>query len=169
MKITDIIKIATLEQAEAHQKKHGFPPIQKVMDFVEAGQTAQKAVDKIIKGARTPNKTETEFGVLLAAQKTKFEIIRYEFEGIRLKWGVDERTGEAMYYKPDWFVVVCNAHDWDGVMTDWRQLVKFRCIEVKGAKIWDRDIVRFKGARAAWPEFEFEMWQKREGIWKRIH
>jgi hypothetical protein len=39
-------------------------------------------------------------------------------------------------------------------------IVVMKLIEVKGGHIWDRDIVRFKGARAYWPEFAFEMHQK---------
>ena len=41
-------------------------------------------------------------------------------------------------------------------------------IEVKGGHIWDRDIVRFKGCRAAWPQYEFEMWQLKKREWTRI-
>jgi hypothetical protein len=109
-------------------------------------------------GGRIPNQTEREFGFILEAQKTKGEIIRYEFEGIRLKWGVYEKTGAAMWYKPDYFVVVRAV----GV------LHVYRVIEIKGAHIWEKDVIRFKGARAAWPEFEFEMWQKWEGRWSQI-
>lgn len=41
-------------------------------------------------------------------------------------------------------------------------------IEVKGAHIYERDLVRFKGARADWPEFSFEMWQWARGEWSKI-
>src|SRR5262252_9651365 len=107
-----------------------------------------------IRRGRGPNKTEREFGMFLEAEKRQGRILRYEFEGIRLKWGVHEKTGEAMFYKPDWFVVVARS----GTV-----LFTFRCIECKGAHIWDRDVVRYKGARAEWPEFEFQFWQKKEG------
>jgi len=46
---------------------------------------------------------------------------------------------------------------------------KILFIEVKGAHIWDRDLVRFKGARAYWPEFDFELHQKRDGVFQRIY
>jgi hypothetical protein len=59
-----------------------------------------------------------------------------------------------MRYTPD-FVVFHRAY--------------IKLIEVKGGHIWDRDIVRFKGARAYWPEFSFELWQKKQGQWKRLH
>jgi hypothetical protein len=45
---------------------------------------------------------------------------------------------------------------------------KWLCIEVKGPHIFDRDIVRFKGCRAEWPEFHFQMWQLKKGEWSRI-
>lgn len=137
----------TLAQVEEHQRKHGFTLHKDPIELV---------VPKPIRGGRLPNKTEAEFGLILQAQKTKGEIVRYEFEGIRLKWGVDEKTGNAMWYKPDWFVVV--------------RLIPLAmlCVEIKGEHIWDRDVVRFKGARSAHPEFEFEMWQKAQGLWNRL-
>lgn len=130
-----------------------------------SGQPIEDPViqDELRRG-RQPNKTEAEFGLWLAAQKSKGEIVRYEFEGIRLKWGTDEKTGNAMWYKPDWFVVVRL------LPLAATTLVGFigRCVEIKGAHIWDRDTVRFKGCRAAHPEFEFEMWQKEKGLWNRL-
>lgn len=41
-------------------------------------------------------------------------------------------------------------------------------IEVKGPHIRDRDLVRFRGCKAEWSEFEFQMWQEVEHDWKRI-
>jgi hypothetical protein len=137
----------TKEQAEAHQRKHGF-----LQDFVAHGAAAQKAVDKIVRDYRTRrmNKTEREYSFILEAMKRKGEILRYEFEGIALKWA-------DMRYTPDFvvFPTVIATHQ------------PMKLIEVKGAHIWDRDIVRFKGARAYWPEFQFEMWQKKNGQWRQ--
>jgi len=128
-------------------------------DFIEANalkvpvasgendQLAKKKPHKLKLG-RQPNQTEAEMGRMLEVQRRQGEILRYIFEGIRLKWG------DGMWYKPDWFVLTYSLN--------------WRCIEVKGAKIWDRDIVRFKGARAAWPEFDFQMWQKKEGLWNQL-
>jgi hypothetical protein len=124
----------------------------------QTDQTEEPADQPHGHGVRGPNQTEREFGVMLAAQKIRGEIIRYEFEGIRLKWGVYEKTGAAMWYKPDYFIVVRAV----GVVHT------YRCTEVKGSHIWKQDIIRFKGARAAWPEFEFEMWQKKEGRWSQL-
>jgi hypothetical protein len=85
-----------------------------------------------------------------------------------------------MKYTPDWFVFLMSKHS--VVVTPPAISVPgttfkvqrkgepplLKLIEIKGAHIWDRDIVRFKGARAYWPEFQFEMHQKKNGIWTRI-
>lgn len=107
------------------------------------------------RAAARMNKTEAEFALMLEARKRSGEITDYRYEGMRLKWGEDPRTGEAMNYLAD-FVVI-------GKLSSHITL-----IEVKGAHIWDRDKVRFKGCRAAWPCFAFELHQKIKGEWKRI-
>lgn len=141
--------------------------------FPNASQSCQKAnpqlglggKDKNALAGRTgtrrgiPNKTEAEFALRLEAMKRNGEILRYEFEGITLRWA-------GMRYTPD-FVVFEQT---DSVMREGHDFItRIKLIEVKGGHIWDRDIVRFKGARAHWPEFAFEMWQKKAGQWKRIH
>jgi hypothetical protein len=100
---------------------------------------------------KTMNKTERDFAWILEAQKREGKILRYEYEGMALKWA-------GMRYTPD-FVVI--KPDVAGLNR------KFTLIEVKGAHIWSRDIVRFKGCRDYWPEFKFEMWQKTKGGWKQ--
>jgi hypothetical protein len=105
--------------------------------------------------SKQPNKTEAEFGRILEAQKQRGEIIRYEYEGMTFRWS-------GMRYTPDWIVVYDACDEYSG-------LWGFKAIEVKGGHIFDRDIVRFKGARALWPEIDFEMWQKKAGQWSRIH
>ena len=91
------------------------------------------------------NKTEAEFSLILEAMKRNGEILRYEYEGITLRWA-------DMRYTPDFLIFIP---------------IGPKLIEVKGGHIWDRDIVRFKGARAYWPEFAFEMHQKTKDGWKR--
>jgi len=98
------------------------------------------------------NKTEREFGAILEAMKRGGEIVRYEYEGLSLRWS-------GMRYTPDFVVILGEVQ---------RMACGIRLIEVKGPHIWDRDIVRFKGARAYWPEFAFEMWQKARGEWRRL-
>jgi hypothetical protein len=110
-----------------------------------------KHPEVILRHAKGPNKTEAEYGRILEAMKQRGEIIRYEFEGLTFRW-LDMR------YTPDW-IVVCESNV---------TFHRFKAIEVKGAHIFDRDIVRFKGARALWPEIQFEMWQKKSGDWTRL-
>lgn len=152
----------TPQQADAHQRKHGFPGV--LEKFAQKGQAAQAAVDKLtgvnlsgkkpkqLRGTEPPkmNGTEAEFEVLLKAQVAEGAIDDYRFQGTRLRWG------GGMYYKSDF-----TTRRSDGVIT---------VIEVKGPQIWDRDIVRFKGCRAEWKEwFIFEMWQRDANkTWSRL-
>ena len=96
---------------------------------------------------------------MLEAQKRNGEILRYEFEGIRLRWA-------DMRYTPDFIVLVGKDAYSDGHATFY-QGYQTKLIEVKGGYVWDRDIVRYKGARSYWPEFAFEMWQKTKAGWNR--
>lgn len=105
------------------------------------------------------NKTESEFALYLEAQKRIGEILRYEFEGITLRWA-------DMRYTPD-FVVFVHREQWTTKNGRLCNPMELKLIEVKGGHIWDRDIVRFKGARAYWPEFAFEMHQKTKQGWNR--
>jgi hypothetical protein len=108
------------------------------------------------------NKTESEFGMMLEAQKRKGEILRYEYQGITLRWGVDSKTGDSMRYTPD-FIVIGNCY-----VSGYP--VNVRIIEVKGPHIHyhQQAIARFKGCRSDWPEFQFEMWQRQKSGWKQI-
>jgi hypothetical protein len=146
----------TVEQYNNYCRKHGF----KTLDENKIIKTGC-----VLKVPKAPNKTEAEYGRILESMKQRGEIVRYEYEGVTLRW-LDMR------YTPDWFVVVRMCHTWqenDPQRRDppWVSYV-FKAIEVKGARIWDRDIVRFKGARAMWPEIEFEMWQKKSGSWMQL-
>jgi len=100
------------------------------------------------------NKTEIEYALILRSQFEKGEILRYEYEGITLHWA-------DMRYTPDFVVFLPTFHN------SCDQPLHIKLIEVKGGHIWDRDIVRFKGARAYWPEFQFELHQKTKSGWKR--
>lgn len=118
---------------------------------------ANKALDLAYRGANPAkprrsrmNKTESEFAQRLEIMKRAGEILRYEYEGITLRWA-------DMRYTPDFLVIDLTIY------------ARIKLIEVKGGHIWDRDIVRFKGARAFWPEFAFEMHQKTKKGWKRLH
>ncbi len=130
--------------------------------FIEANTS--DAVQPIVDAPRAKsetrrgrmNNTEAEYAMILEAMKRKGEILRYEFEGITLRWF-------DMRYTPD-FVVFRDVNIYP-VGTDWMYFV-----EVKGSHIHysQQAIARFKGARGFWPEFSFEMWQKKDGQWKQI-
>ena len=103
------------------------------------------------------NKTEAEFALRLEAQKRAGEILRYEFEGITLRFA-------NVRYTPD-FVVITNPYD----LSKHREL---KLIEVKGPFIRgnrERAVERFRHAKTYWPEFTFEMMQKqKDGSWRQI-
>lgn len=142
----------TREQAEAHQRKHGFGAPMKDGEIRAIAVPVPKPKDRM-------NKTEREYSLILEAMKRRGKIERYEFEGITLSWGNDPDTGKPMRYTPD-FVVFEEDPEVPWIL---------KLIEVKGAHIRSRDLVRFKGCRAWWPQFKFEMHQKKEGRWQRIH
>ncbi len=109
------------------------------------------------------NKTEAEFAMILEAMKRKGEIMRYEFEGITLRWF-------DMRYTPD-FVVM--GKPWISYDPESHREIKryeLRFIEVKGAHMHysQQAMARFKGARGFWPEFTFEMHQKTKEGWKQL-
>jgi len=104
------------------------------------------------------NKTESEFAMILEAQKRAGEILRYEFEGITLRFA-------NVRYTPD-FVVL---EKW--VRFGYRGACPIKFIEVKGPFIKgnrERAVERFRHARTYWPEFTFEMHQKTKDGWKQI-
>ena len=125
----------------------------KLIDLVNLGKQVKSGM----------NSTEAEFALMLEAQKRNGEILRYEFQGITLRWGVDEKTGDSMRYTPD-FVVT------EKIKTYASEHPKIRLMEVKGPHIHYRQqaVARFKGCRACWPEFQFEMHQKTKQGWKQI-
>jgi hypothetical protein len=119
-----------------------------VAELCKGAAKAQEALHSNLKGTpRQPNKTEQRFLDRCEAMKRRGEIDSYRFEGMRLKWG------DCMFYKPD-MVIFTGA--------------KITLIEIKGPHIKGKDAIRFKGCRAEWPEFEFEMWQEVKREWKRI-
>jgi hypothetical protein len=143
----------TREQAEAHQRKHGFA-VESVLG--RKLQPYQKAMLGLLPKPRM-NKTESEYALILEAMKRRGEIVAWKFEGISLSWGADPKTGKPMWFTPDFTVWVYGA-------------IQVGLIEVKGAHVFSRDLVRYKGCRAEWGMwFIFQMHQKKQGEWKRIH
>lgn len=137
--------------ANAHQAKHGFLPLK--------GPVITQAAIKPVKDRM--NKTEREYSFILAAMKLRGEIIEYRFEGISLSWGLDPETQKLMWYTPDFYIVtdVDQDGEYPGILL----------IEVKGPHIFAQDLIRFKGCRAEWPMYRFEMHQKKDGKWLRLH
>jgi hypothetical protein len=116
------------------------------------------------RGSMILNRTEREFSFILEAQKRRGEILRYDYEGITLRWrcGEDAKGKPVIIrYTPD-FVVFPPAIAVSGQ-------VKF--IEVKGRFYrgkFERAVERFRHAKTYWPEFVFELHQKTCDGWKRI-
>ncbi len=103
------------------------------------------------------NKTESEYALILQEQKRRGKILRYEFEGLTLRFA-------NVKYTPD-FVVLNNL----GIDDPPNSALTF--IEVKGPFIKgnrERAVERFRHAKTYWPEFAFEMWQKKDGQWSQI-
>lgn len=139
---------------KAHAEKTGVP--------LPAGFDLNKNVESEkqlgAKKVRQPNKTEAAFGLILEAGKQRGDndVMSYKYEALTLRWGEDEKTGKIMRYTPDWVVRRFGPGN-------------TRVIEVKGGHIWSRDLVRFRGVRAEWQWlFDFELWQKKGGEWRRI-
>lgn len=134
----------TLADVNAHQSRHGF------LKPSENAPESPVAAQKPLRGAKQPNGTERQYGLILEAQKRHGDIDEYRYEGLTLRWG------DGMRYTPDYVV-----YGW--------AIDRPICIEVKGAHIYDRDLVRYKGCRAEWKQhFDFQMHQKKAGTWSRI-
>ncbi len=100
------------------------------------------------------NKTEAEYAMILEAMKRKGEILRYEFEGITLRFA-------NVKYTPDF--VVWFKHGLGKVIT---------FIEVKGPFIRgnrERAVERFRHAKTYWGEmFTFQLHHKTKEGRKQI-
>lgn len=113
----------------------------------------KKRTSNVRKGGKMPNQTEARMLAICEARKRAGEIDSYRYEGLTLRWGRDAKTGQAMNYTPD--VVTFKGKD-------------CTLIECKGAHIYERDLVRFKGCRAEWSEYTFELWQYKKGAWTKV-
>ncbi len=131
------------------------------------------------------NKTESEFALLLEAQKRTNEILRYEFEGVTLRFANVKYTPDFVVLKPAKYVICgkCGYYELNGsddcrecgkalrVDPVGRDVSPIKFIEVKGPWIKgnrERAVERFRHAKTYWPEFSFEMWQKKDGAWTQI-
>jgi hypothetical protein len=151
----------TPAEFEAHQRHHGF--IADVQPEAPDGRYKRLGAPAVClqrEGGQNAaqrlkmNATERDFESILQKRLLAGEILKFRVWGMRLSWGWDPETGEAMRYLPDFNVV-----ELDHTITH---------IEVKGF-VYPKDLIRFKGCRAEWPEFAFQMWQKKRGVWSKIH
>lgn len=119
------------------------------------------------------NKTESEFGLYLEALKRNGEILRYDFQGLTLRW---QSGDDIIRYTPDFVVFEegfeKRTHHIDGTTTttvSWR----IKLIEVKGGYTkmpgyLERAVERFRHARTFWPQFQFDLHKKTKQGWKKI-
>lgn len=100
------------------------------------------------RGRKGMNRTEAAYALILEAEKQAGVIRRWEREGITLRWR------DGMTYTADFAV--------------WSNDKRLAFIETKGAFLRDDALVKFRAARAHWPEFAFEMWQLKGGAWTQL-
>ncbi len=158
-KAIPIPQITTIEQADAHQRKHGFKPL--IADNLDKAVEQSRAIlgdptkttksqRKLRVGTRQKTRVEREFEVMLSVKKMNKQIVDFRFEGVTLAWG------DGMHFKADFAV-----KELDGTIT---------LHEVKGDHIWKHAIVRFKGCRAEWKHFfKFAFHQRTsDGLWHQL-
>lgn len=109
------------------------------------------------RGRKGMNDTERAYSLILEAQKAAGNIERWEREGMTLRWP------DGMAYSPDFMVV--KKVIWEHPESPLTQIL---FIETKGAYIRDDALVKFRAARAHWPEFEFRMMQRVKGVWTEL-
>ncbi len=113
------------------------------------------------------NKTESDYALILEAQKRGGEILRYEFEGITLRFANVKYTPDFVVFSRPLFQI--DATSQEAKLIEGTEGIKF--IEVKGPFIRgnrERAVERFRHAKTFWPEFSFECWQKKDGSWSQI-
>lgn len=143
----------SLADIQAHQRKHGFPvsgePVVPSAAVAAAPEPVKRKAGGLAKprGRKGMNRTEAAYSLILEAKKRAFEVDRWEREGITLRWP------DGMTYTAD-FVI------WGppGITL----------LEAKGPWIEQDALVKFRAARAHWPEFAFEMWQLKGGAWTQL-
>lgn len=167
----------SLADAHAHAAKHGY-----TLEVGGLGGTAGNPADavqsKIQPKLPQPvkmSRPEREMGMMLEAQKRAGEIVDYRFQGMSLAYGEDPETGILLRYKCDWVVILGGGDpkkEMTGLIYNLPPATRFKIIECKGSgkhAISAAAKLRFKGAKAAWPMFQFEMWQRlSDGQWRRV-
>lgn len=106
------------------------------------------------RGRKGMNRTESAMALLLEAQRQAGEIVRWGREMITLRWP------DGLCYSPDFTVLLSKAN--------LPATYPITFIETKGAFVRDDALVKFRAARAYWPDFEFQMWRLVKGRWERV-
>lgn len=130
--------------------------------FIEANPSPLPSTSKDPPLPSTPetrrgvmNKTETEFSFILEAQKRAGDILRWEFEGVTLRFN-------GVRFTPD-FAVFPAAIAVSG---------QVKLVEVKGPYIkgkFERAVERFRHARTYYGDvFLFELHQRTKQGWRQI-
>lgn len=124
------------------------------------------------------SRPEKEMGMMLETQKRAGEIVDYRFQGMSLAYSPDPETGIQLRYKADFVVWTLAAFVQDAMCRGMPPIdpehgpYDYKIIEVKGFgrhAISAAAKLRFKGAKAAWPMFQFEMHQRcQDGQWRRV-
>ena len=109
-------------------------------------KVTEKAISARISTRKGPNKTESEYGMILKAEFPQCPVI---FEGLKLRL----ETGAV--YSPDWIVK--------------RATGEILCVEVKNAGYkfasYGRSKLAYEYAKKEWPMFEFVWAEKSKGQW----
>jgi hypothetical protein len=101
-------------------------------------------------GKRKKNKTEMAFEQeFLWPRVQTGELEFYRYESLKLV------LGEKKIFTPDYH----GRWAATGIIQIW---------EVKGPWIYEDAMVKFDTARRQFPEFEFELWQRKKGEWIRV-
>lgn len=114
------------------------------------------------RNAPTMNKTETAYSLILEAMKRRGDITDWEREGITLRWK------DGMKYTPDFTVTSGTVGIVRVGETLPRECVALTFIEVKGPKIEEDALVKFRSARDKWSRYRFEMWQLKAHAWTKV-
>lgn len=108
------------------------------------------------RGRKGMNKTEAAYELILEAEKRAGLWIGYGREEITLRWP------DGMSYTSD-FTAYAPEND-----SEPSPAVIVWFIETKGPFIEGDALVKFRSARANWPQFHFKMMQLKKGTWEQI-
>ena len=132
----------------AEQIKHFLPRASKSLLELNASSPCdlpREVIEATGKRQREMNKTENELHLIL---KSQYPDATIRYEAIKLRLGIN------CHYTPDFMIARVD------------QPILF--VEAKGAMIWDDSKVKFKTAKEQYPEFDFQMFQKKQGTWRQI-